>query len=137
MCNRAFFQISLAVEPEDPETDLLGKTAAELQENVLVNSDHITGTLKYVTGYTGFSGKAEEQEGNYLALKMTATEGATTTVLLTNGTVNRPVELDSDMNIVLRITNPAIQKVVVTTTKDGYEVSKTYSLSSLRLEAAS
>lgn len=102
-----------------------------------MHSDHITGTLKYVTGYTGFSGNVDEQEGNYLALKMEATEGATTTVLLTNGTVNRPVTLDSDMNIVLRITNPAKQKVIVTTTKDGVEVSKKYSLSSLKLEAAS
>lgn len=48
--------------------DLLGKKASDLQEGVFIVDGKVFGTLKYVTGYTGFSGRADEQEGYYLAL---------------------------------------------------------------------
>lgn len=66
---------------------------------------------------------------------MTATEGATTTVELVGGH-SGPVELDSDMNIVIRIENKFDQYIKVVTTKDGASVSKTYYLNDLVLEAA-
>ena len=47
---------------------LLGKELSDLQSGVSVGQDAIAGTLKYVTGYTGFSGDPAEQEGHYLAL---------------------------------------------------------------------
>lgn len=130
------FTISLTVEPEDDETEILGKLAGDLQSGVYVHDDYISGTLKYVTGYTGFSGNPEEQEGNYLALKFEATEGATTTIFLTNGTGTTPVELDSDMNCVVRVSDKDAQKFIVKTTKNDFVVEKTYSLSSLKCEEA-
>lgn len=48
--------------------DLLGKKASDLQKGVFIVDGKVFGTLKYVTGYTGFSGRADEQEGYYLAL---------------------------------------------------------------------
>ena len=48
--------------------DLLGKKASDLQEGVFIVDGKVFGTLKYVTGYTGFSGRADEQEGYYLVL---------------------------------------------------------------------
>ena len=54
---------SLTVEPADGETELLGKTAADLQENVAISGREITGTLKLVTDYTGFSSATDEQNG--------------------------------------------------------------------------
>ena len=48
--------------------DWLGKKASDLQEGVFIVDGKVFGTLKYVTGYTGFSGRADEQEGYYLAL---------------------------------------------------------------------
>ena len=48
--------------------DLLGKKASDLQEGVFIVDGKVFGTLKYVTEYTGFSGRADEQEGYYLAL---------------------------------------------------------------------
>lgn len=116
--------------------DLLGKTADDLQTGVEVGNGAITGTLKYVTGYTGFSGDVEEQSGNYLALKVTAVEGATITVELINGTVGHPVTLDEDGMIVIRITNKSTQSVQVVATKDSKSEVFNFSLSGLTLNAA-
>lgn len=87
--------------------------------------------MKYVTGYTGFSGDPDLQEGNFIALKASAASGATTTVEVVGGH-SGPVELDSDMNFVLRIENKN-QKIKVVTTKDGESVTKIYSLKSVKL----
>ncbi|MBO7451822.1 MAG: hypothetical protein J6U54_15870 [Clostridiales bacterium] len=75
LCNggRAGFSVGLTVGPvTDESDDLLGKNCSDLQENIRVSADGtFTGTLHYVTGYTGFSGDPTEQEGNYLAIKVT------------------------------------------------------------------
>lgn len=116
---------------------MLGKTVSDLQTGVEVGDGAITGTLKHVTGYTGFSGVEGEQSGNYLVLKVaTSLSNAVNTVELVGGTVGHPVALDSDMNIVLRITNKATQKVKVVTTKSGESATKIFSLTGLTLETA-
>lgn len=117
------------------DVDLLGKTADDLQEDVEVGVDAITGTLHYVTDYTGFSGDPAEQEGNYLALKVTAIDGATITVELINGTVGHPVTLDEDGMIVIRISDQSTQSVQVVATKDNKSEVYNYSISGLTLES--
>lgn len=117
------------------DIDLLGKTADDLQEDVEVGTDAITGTLKYVTGYTGFSGDPEEQEGNYIALKVTAIDGATITVELINGSVGHPVTLDEDGMIVIRISDKATQSVQVVATKDNRSEVFNYAINGLTLES--
>lgn len=99
--------------------------------------NRISGALKYVTGYTGFSGNAAEQSGNYLALKCDAGEGATITVELVGGNLGHPVTLDEDKNIVLKIGDNTRQSVKVVATKDGHTVEKVFSLTDLALESAS
>ena len=47
--------------------DLLGKVVGDLQKDVAESTSMVTGTLKYVEDYTGFSSKTEEQQGHYLA----------------------------------------------------------------------
>lgn len=86
-----------------------------------------------MTGYTGFSGKASERKGNYLALHCTAEEGATITVELINGTVGHPVTLDPDGLIILRIADKDTQSVRVVASKDGESNTNTYSLNGLTL----
>ena len=115
------------------DVDLLGKEADDLQEDVAVANGAITGTLKYVTGYTGFSGDVSEQSGNYLALKVTAIEGATITVELINGTVGHPVTLDEDGMIVIRIADKTTQSVEVVATKDSLSETQRFSLTGLTL----
>ncbi|MBQ7070787.1 MAG: hypothetical protein IJM87_05845 [Ruminococcus sp.] len=74
----------------------------DLQEDIEFGEDGITGTLKYVTGYTGFSGSEELQEGNFLALHFEA-EGADTITVEVVGGHSGPQLLDADGIIVARI----------------------------------
>lgn len=126
----------LTVNPEDGGATVLGKTVSSLQNDIVLDSDEIGGTLKYVTGYTGFSSNEEEQSGNYLALKFTAPEGAVVTIELLGGTVGHPVTLDSDMNCVLRITKPKTQRLRVVMTNNGETTTRIYKLRELVLEPA-
>lgn len=117
----------------DASEDLFGKTISDLQSNVIVLTNRIQGTLKYVDDYTGFSSKVEEQSGNYLVLHAkTNVPDATITVKVTN-----PVTLDADGIIVLRIADKDSQTVTVVASKEGYTTAtKVFSLSSLTVESA-
>ena len=122
------------MEPENGGVNLFGKNVSDLQTNVSVNGDEITGTLKYVTGYTGFSSNESEQSGNYLALKIeTVPDDVETTVELVGGTKG-PVTLDEDMNIVLLIKNKDTQSIKVVSTDGDETVTKTFGLTGLTLE---
>lgn len=125
----------------DADEDLLGLTIGDLQEDVEINDGQITGTLKYVTGYTGFSGDPEEQEGNYLVLHFGCSDpdadGATISTFLTNGVIDHPQTLDPDGLLICRITDKMTQTIEVVASKEGYaDVKKVYELTGLTLEAA-
>lgn len=113
----------------DTTEDLFGKTVDELQTNVSVGNTGITGTLKYITDYTGFSGDPSLQVGNFLALhcEVPGVADATITVTVTN-----PSVLDADGDIVLRIADKDSQTVTVVAEVDGEVVdTKEYDLSNL------
>ena len=122
--------------PSAVASDLFGKSATDLQTGITVGTDAITGTLKYVTGYTGWSpGNVSEQSGNYLALyfNVPGETGVTYTAELTNG-IKGPVTLDEDQTVVFRIDNKDTHKIKITATKQGLgSVTKVYSLSGLTL----
>ena len=127
--------VTVVTSAESADATLLGKKVSDLQSNVVVGEDGISGSLKHVTGYTGFSSKTSEQEGHYLALKFDVTPAdAVTTVELVGGTKG-PVTLDADKNIVLLIKSNTTQSIKVISTKDGSSVTKTYTLTGLTLEA--
>ena len=126
--------MSLSVKPEDGEAVLFGKTVNELQSDVVVSDDEVTGTLKYVDGYVDFSSNVSEQSGNYLALKIEAEPAEAETVVELVGGTKGPVTLDDDMNIVLLIKNKDTQSIKVTNTHNEESVTKTYGLSGLTLE---
>ena len=120
--------LSLDVSPITGDKDLFGKTASQLQSDIVVGDDSITGTLLYVDDYTGFSGDPSLQSGNYIALHAeTNVSGATIVVTLTN-----PVTLDPDGDVVLRVRDKSTQTITVVASKEGYEnVTKTFSLDEL------
>ena len=94
----------------------------------------ISGKLKYVSGYTGFSGDPAEQEGNYIALHAeTDFEEDSITLELINGTVGHPVTLDSDGLMVVRISNKDTQKIKIVATKGPRTRVKLYDLTGLEL----
>lgn len=126
--------MSLSVKPEDGEAVLFGKAVNELQSDMVVADDEVTGTLKYVNDYVDFSSNTSEQSGNYLALKIEAEPAEAETVVELVGGTKGPVALDDDMNIVLLIKNKDTQSIKVTTTHNGESITKIYGLSGLTLE---
>ena len=111
--------------------DLFGKTASDLQTGVTFNSNGtVTGTLKQVTGYTGFSSNVSEQSGNYIAFhaEVPDEDGVTITAKITKTST-----LDSDGIAVFRVTDKTIP-LVITATRDGSVLyTKSYDLSGLTL----
>lgn len=107
-----------------------------MQTGVSIEDTHITGTLNYVEGYTGFHGSdPTQQEGNYLALLFdTDPEVDSITVELTNSVSGKgPVKLDSDMMFVCRVTDKDSQTIKVVATKNSKSVTKTYDIAGLTL----
>lgn len=130
--------ISLTVSAPSGSTNLLGKTAAELQSNIDIDivDSVISGKLNYIKDYTGFSGIMSEQEGNYLALHVASDiSDAKITVELLGGKSGEKI-LDDDGLVVLRITNTASQIVKVTATKEQDTAIEMYNLTKLELVSA-
>ena len=118
--------------------DLFGKSVTDLQTDVAVSTNGISGTSKYVTGYTGFSGKTAERSGNYLALHcaVPGASDATITVEVVGGH-SGPVTLDPDGLIVVRLESNTTQSIRVIASKDGCtSVTREYSLTGLTLAAS-
>lgn len=126
------FAVALEVTPTDSTETVLGKAVSDLQKGVAVNDDYISGTLKYVTNYTGYSQDPAENSGNFLALDFSATEGSTVTIEVVGS--GKPAKaLDSDMQAVIRVTNKAYKLKVVCTTAGNVVDEKVFALSALKL----
>lgn len=127
--------LALSVEAAtDDDGSLLGKDASDLQENIIIGDSKISGSLKYVTGYTGFSGTAAEQSGNYIALKCEATSGASISIEIIGG-YSGPVTLDPDGLWVGKIANNQ-QSIKIVATKNGVSDTRILTLQSLVLQSA-
>lgn len=113
--------------------DLLGKVVTDLQSNVSVGENAITGELKYVTGYTGFSSNPAEQEGNYLVIHCESAEPDAVITVEVVGGYSGPVTLDDDGIIILRIANN-MQAVRVTCYAGGAYKELTYGLTGITLD---
>lgn len=102
-----------------------------MQENIAIVNQKITGTLKYVTGYTQFSGVEEEQSGNYLAVKIT--DGNAASIKVSKDGENYK-SLDSDGIVITRLTDVSTQKLYIeSTTAESTKINYTYDLSGLTL----
>lgn len=125
---------ALAIDVDiDTTVDLLGKYVTDLQEDVEIDGNYVTGTIKYVDDYTDFSSDPSLQSGHYIVLHAAIedVDGATITVKHT-----RTVTLDEDGILILHIAS-LDTPVVYTATKPGYrKVTKTIYLNKLTLEEA-
>lgn len=104
--------------------------ATTYQSDVIVHDDWIGGTLKYQSSAIGTTAH------HALEITVTATDGATVTVVITGRDAISPTEV-SGSTYLIPIDDPRKQKLTVTVTKSGESVSSEFSLSSLRLEKAS
>lgn len=112
--------------------DLLGKVVSDLQKDVVISGENLVGTLKYVKGYTGFSSKTEEQEGNYVAFKVNYADPYTK-LTVQKGSKDE-VELDSDRTVIL-IMDKHYPITVRAYNGDTVVSVKTYSTDQLVFEA--
>ena len=121
------------------ETDLLGKYVTDLQSDVSVKGNTVYGTLKYVTGYTGFSGLPEEQKGNFIALHFTAKAGSTLYARLLGGKQSGWSTLDADGIVIFQLGNgtPYYEQAIEVKAVNGEdETVRRYSLAMLETENA-
>lgn len=145
---KRFVQEFLAVEganyfldidvQSDVNQTVFGKAVNTLQTGVKVVGNDVTGTIMYVTGFTGFSGDPELQSGNYLALSFDTDPTADkVTVELVNAKTNHgPQALDSDKDICVRITDKELQYLEVKAYKGREVTTRVLKLDQLVLESA-
>lgn len=113
-------------------TDLHGKVVSDLQSGIVVGSNAITGTLKYVSDYTGYSEDPEDQKGNYIALHMAVPGEEDVSISCGIGTTSA---VGSD-GIAVLIVKSLATPITVTASKAGYDsVTKTFNISNLVLES--
>lgn len=123
-------------------TDLFGKVVGDLQSGISIDGNSISGTLKYVTNYTGYSSLDDEKNGNYIALHFSATTGSTIKIKLLGGKSTSEATLDADGLAVLQIGNvnaskPGYDQVIeVTATKGDDTVTRRFHLANLVMENA-
>ena len=111
---------------------MLGKYVADLQSNVVVGSNAISGTLLYVADYSSAGYAGDEASGNYLVIHCASTDADSITVEVVGG-VHGEQTLDVDGICICRIANTS-QKIKVRAYKDGTVANvKTYSLDDLVL----
>lgn len=128
--------------PEPSDQTILGESVSDLQTDISVCEDPtgngiITGTLKYVEGFTGFSGDPEFQDGNFIALHFDAPDYTKLKFAKFQGGVMGDFKpLDSDMNCVVRVTNKdTFILVFAIFDSEGAEVERfCYSLAGLTCE---
>lgn len=119
----------------DASTDLYGKTISDLQSDIVISDEGaITGTLNYLTDYTGFSEDTDLQAGNFLALHISTPVPATITVQLTGD--EEAIVLDDDGIAVLRIADKDTQTLTVVAANEVSTVTQAYDLSGLTCESA-
>lgn len=87
-----------------PTGEVYGKTVADLSENLVIGDDGVvTGTLKHVTGYTGFSSTESEQSGYYLPFSMIFPEGTTSATMQVVGGSGKKVSILGEASNVVRL----------------------------------
>lgn len=121
----------MSVDANVPDTvDLFGKVASDLQSDVEINGNKISGILNYIDDYSSAFGPGQDS-GNYICLHFaTDVPDAEITVTITN-----PSTLDEDGIFVGRIADKDSQTITVVASAEGYtSVTKTFDLTDLICE---
>ena len=121
------------VQPEKVSAEYLGVKASQMQSNIVVADGAITGTLKFIQGGIAGAGPLAG-DGNFMFLKFVdPNEADKVEVGLVPSEGTGFVELDPDMNAVMKVT-ATTQLFEVKTTVDGVVKTQIFDLSGLTLE---
>lgn len=121
--------IGISVDVAPSYADLLGKKASQLQKDIAFGSGAITGTLKYVAEYNGFSAGAK---GNFIALHITPKQANTTITVEIVGGTSGEVTLDADGLFIGQI--EAGESIRIKATKGDTTKTYNYALTDLVLK---
>lgn len=116
--------ISLAIAPEDGQTERYGRAVNKLQRNVSMGSDYVAGELLYNEKFTEFNpSDPNEQKGWYVALTVKKKDDGEDKydmyLEMVNGDHEDPV-LCNDGFAVIKVRDPATQGVTFfAVEKDG------------------
>lgn len=130
--------ISISLAPESDDAELFGVRVGDYQSDIAIRGSKITGTLmNYTTGeeldWDPGTWGAEERIGSFIALKaMDVPENAEVQIEVVGGT-HGPVTLDSDLNIIVHITNKDTQKIKMTSSLGDFTYEKVYDLKQIDL----
>lgn len=106
-----------------------------MQDDIVVGTNTITGTLKYISDYSSAGYAGDEASGNYLVIHSESDDADSITVEVVGGAHGEQT-LDVDGICICRIASNA-QKICVRAYKDGQVGNvKTYDLSDLTLATA-
>ena len=128
----------MAVPSSETSLNLGEKTVQDLCENLSIEGDNITGSLKYVQEWKEFSSKSDEQTGNYLPLYFEEAKGQAKGTIKcelkgTGVKLKKPVAVDEkDGLIVFQIHN---KDNTVEITSEGKE-TRILKLTELELKTA-
>lgn len=115
------------------QTEVGSKTVGDLQDSIALNGTVLTGISNYVTGYSDMF--PTTPNGNFIALKFTSNQGATISVKLVNANDSADwKELDSDGMLVVRVTDPTKQYIIVKSVVAGKTTEKVIKLERLTLD---
>lgn len=111
------------------------KKVSDIQENIVVGEDTITGTLKFVKGGIAPSGILAG-DGYFLALKFSEVDASATSkkVGLVPSEGSGLVELDADMNVFMKISDKETQVFEVVITDGTRKGVQKFDLSQLILK---
>lgn len=129
----------LSLAPESGSVEVFDKAVSDLQSDIAISDEGaITGTLKYVTGYTGYSQSPELQSGNFLALTLADNDFSEYTSVKvgldpSEGSGLVEIRNDPDHNVVARIADATTQKFVIVASNYFGSVTQEYDLSDLTI----
>lgn len=125
----------LTVAAEAGETDFWGTTASEMQSDLTVGANSISGTLKYIDSGTL---ARDWGAGYFMALKFTSLPASATSVKvgLVPSVSSGLVEIinDPDKNGVFKVSDKQRQQFTVVSSMAGHSLTQTYDLRGLTFE---
>lgn len=119
----------------DSDSQILGKNISDLQSNIKIDNVNkkITGTLKYVEGFTAFNGSdPTEQQGNYLFINLKDSTADKIASVLVGGKSEKEVDCTTDKWMMYFIT-ASCTAITLKLTKGNQVVEETYDISELVL----
>ena len=133
------YVVNPVVEPVADGVTMFGALVSDMQSDIKIIGNKITGTLKYIEGGLAESGPLSGS-GNFLALQLENLDSRATSVkmgfLPSEGTGLVEVIDDPDKNGVGKVTNKNTQKFTVVSSDGTHTVTTQYDLSELVVEDA-